>query len=174
MVKVSDRRAKYRTRSDKKGISARAEAVRIRLLGGFAVRVGERALREDEWRLKKAASLIKLLALAPRHRLHREQVIDALWPNLGMSAASNNLRQTLHSARRILDPSVGVDYLASQDDSLVLCPGSPLWVDVEAFEEATRAARRSEDPAGYEAALDLYTGELLPAERYEEWTEVHR
>jgi len=45
--------------------------VRVWLLGGFRVTVGPRSIGEEAWRLKKAASLLKLLALAPGHRLHR-------------------------------------------------------------------------------------------------------
>ena len=48
-----------------------AEAVRVRLLGGFRVAVGSRTIEEDAWRLRKAVALVKLLALAPGHRLHR-------------------------------------------------------------------------------------------------------
>ena len=91
-----------------------------------------------------------------------------------MSAASNNLRQTLHVARRTLDPTMGSRYLATREESLVLCPESSLWVDVGAFEEDARTARRSREPAVYRAALDLYTGELLPTDRYEEWAEEPR
>jgi predicted ATPase/DNA-binding SARP family transcriptional activator/DNA-binding CsgD family transcriptional regulator len=95
---------------------------------------------------------------------------------LGRRAASNNLRQALHTARHALetDSPAGSRYLASEEESLVLCPESSLWVDVEAFEEAARTARRSREPTAYEAALDLYAGELLPADRYEEWAEEHR
>ena len=74
-------------------------AVRIGLLGGFWVAVGERKVDESAWRLRKAASLIKLLALSPSHHLHRERAMDLLWPESGKKAASNNLRQTLHVAR---------------------------------------------------------------------------
>jgi hypothetical protein len=38
--------------------------------------VGPRAIDEREWTLHKAKSLVKLLALALRHRLHREHIID--------------------------------------------------------------------------------------------------
>jgi hypothetical protein len=38
------------------------EAVRVRMLGGFSVSDGSRMVGEDYWRLKKAASLVKLLA----------------------------------------------------------------------------------------------------------------
>ena len=151
-----------------------AEAIRIRLLGGFRVSVGDRTVPENAWRLRKAASLVKLLALAPGHRLHREQAMDLLWPDLGRRAASNNLRQVVHTVRQTLAPTEGSRYLASDSELLVLCPGGNLWVDVETFEEAAVSARRSRDPAAYRAAMDLYAGDLLPADRYEEWAEDHR
>jgi DNA-binding SARP family transcriptional activator len=99
--------------------------VRIRLLGGFSVSVGYRTIEESTWRLRKAANLVKLLALSPGHRMHREQVMDLLWPNLGKSAASNNLRQVLYGARRILDPTSDSHnrYLRLHDEQLTLCPG---------------------------------------------------
>jgi DNA-binding SARP family transcriptional activator len=76
--------------------------VRVWLLGRFEVSIGSRVIRENEWRLRKAASLVKLLALAPGHRLHRELVMDLLWPDLSPKAAANNLHQALHVARRTL------------------------------------------------------------------------
>jgi hypothetical protein len=150
------------------------EALRIKLLGGFSVSVRYRIIQQNEWRLRMAAALVKMLALSPNHRLHREQVIDALWPELGKRAASNNLRQALHAARRALasDSAVGSHYLATQDEQLALCPSGRLWVDVDRFVEAAATARRTRDPAAYRAAIELYAGELLPADIYEEWTEV--
>src|SRR5687767_9342905 len=84
--------------------SSSVETVRVRLLGSFQVSVGERNIEGKEWRLRKAATLLKLLALAPNHRLHREQAMETLWPELGARAASNNLGVTLHGARRTLEP----------------------------------------------------------------------
>jgi predicted ATPase/DNA-binding SARP family transcriptional activator/DNA-binding CsgD family transcriptional regulator len=152
------------------------DVVRVLLFGSFRVSVGSRAIGQDAWRLRKAASLVKLLALAPGHHLHREQVMEALWPNLGLRAASNNLRQALHVARRTLhpDPSVASRYLSLGSKQLALCPEGQLEVDVEAFERAAASARRSRDPAAYRAAIELYSGELLPEDRYEEWAESRR
>ena|SRR5829696_4300109 len=150
------------------------ETVRLWLLGGFRVSVGSRTIEKSAWRLRKAARLLKLLALASGHRLHREQVMEALWQELGKKAASNNLRRTLHTTRTILDSAEGSRYLASEDDSLVLCPRGSVWVDVDAFEEEEARARRSGDPAAYRAAIDLYTGDLLPEDRYEEWVDNRR
>jgi DNA-binding SARP family transcriptional activator len=152
----------------------RPEAVRVWLLGGFRVSVGSRTIEEGAWRLTKAAALLKLLALAPGTRLHREQAMDIFWPDLGKKAASNNLRKILHAARKVLDPIMGSHYLATEEESLVLCPKSDLWVDAEVFNEAAADAHRSRNPAAYRAALDLYGGELLPGDRYERWAEEPR
>ena len=155
------------------------EAVRVWLLGGFRVSVGSsRSIGEEEWRLKKAGGLLKLLALAPAHRLHREQAMDLLWPELDSEAAANNLHHALHIARRTLEPSAPAGtasgYLHLRGESLALSPAGPVWVDVEAFEEAATTARHALEPAAYRAAIDLYSGELLPQDRYEAWAEERR
>jgi predicted ATPase/DNA-binding SARP family transcriptional activator len=131
---------------------------------------------EAAWRLRKARSLVKLLVLAPGHRLHREQVLDLLWPDQEPGAAISNFRQTLYVARRALEPggSSSSRYLAVRGEILVLCPTEPLWTDMEAFAIAVARARRSREPADYRAALDLYAGDLLPEDRFEEWASDHR
>ena len=57
---------------------ARSGVVRVWLLGGFRVSVGPRTIEHDQWRLRKAAASVKLLALTPGHSLHREQAMDTL------------------------------------------------------------------------------------------------
>ena len=146
------------------------------MLGDFRVSVGARIIREGEWHLRKAGSLIKLLALASGHRLHREQVMEWLWPDLDPKAAANNLRYALHIARRTLERTSSADsrYLQLLGDHLALCSDGPLWVDVESFEDAAVAARHARDPAAYRGAVDLYAGDLLPQDRYEAWAEDRR
>jgi predicted ATPase/DNA-binding SARP family transcriptional activator/DNA-binding CsgD family transcriptional regulator len=152
------------------------ETLRVHLFNGFRVSVGSRVVDQGRWRHNKATALVKLLALAPGHRRHREEVVNLLWPDLDARAASNNLRQALHWARHALELTRGTSstYLARLGDLLVLCPGGLLWVDIEAFEDAASVARRSREPGVYRTALDLYAGELLPEDRYEVWAEERR
>ena len=51
--------------------SRSAAEVQISLLGGFAITVSGEPV-EDRWRLRKAKTLVKLLALARGHRLRRD------------------------------------------------------------------------------------------------------
>ena len=145
--------------------------LRIGLLGGFRVAVGARVVPEDAWSRRRPAAVIKLLALAPGHRLHREQVMDALWPGLAPDAAAANLRKALHHARRSLDPEEGAQLIASVGELLSL--REPV-VDVDAFRAAASHARRTSDAAAYDKAVELYHGDLLPEDLYEEWTFAHR
>src|SRR5919202_3358316 len=153
------------------------EAVRIRLLGGFEVSVGPWTVEGNKWRLRKARSLVKLLALAQEHRLQREQAMAALWPELDEKSAANNLHRALHFARGALEPgaeNATSRYLTLRGDLLELCSEGPLWVDVETFEEAARAARRAREPTAFRAAVDLYAGDLLPEDLYEDWASERR
>ena len=118
--------------------------VRIRLFGSFAV-AGESEIPAGAWRLRKAKSLVKLLALSPGRRLHREQVMELLWPERDPEAAANNLHQALYVARRAL-AAAGADastVLPLREDMLVLAPDGGVEVDVDVFETAVARARET-------------------------------
>src|SRR5215470_18208606 len=106
----------------------------VTLLGGFAAETGGAPVPDSAWRLRKARELVKLLALADGHRLHREQAMDALWPDRDPGAAANNLNQAVHAARKAL----GAEAIDVQDGLLRL----DVDLDVQAFESAAVEARR--------------------------------
>ena len=152
------------------------ETLRIWLFGGFRLIRGTREIAAAEWRLRKARNLIKLLALTPGHRLHREQVMEALWPHLEVAAAINNLRKVLHVARRVLG-SVGTAPAARDlvlQDEVLSFSSDTVWVDVDAFERDAERAQRSRDIAAYERALSYGADDLLPEDLYEEWSRARR
>jgi len=140
--------------------------VTVTLLGGFAAAVDAAPVPEKAWRLKKARELVKLLALAPGHRLHRERAMDVLWRDRDPTAAANNLNQAVHVARRAL----GADAIELRDEVLHLVAD----VDVDRFERAAADARHVDSAAAYRAALELYAGELLPENLYDDWAEARR
>jgi DNA-binding SARP family transcriptional activator len=92
----------------------------------------------------------------------------ALWPDLAAEAAGANLRKAVHVARRAL----GAVAITTCPDLLELWPRGDLTVQVERFEVASAAARRS--GAGADVAAEQPRGELLPKDRYGEWTELRR
>jgi predicted ATPase/DNA-binding SARP family transcriptional activator len=142
----------------------------IHLLGGFELHQGEVTLGAESFRLRKACDLFKLLVLASHHRMPRDQVMEWLWPDGDPKASTNSLGQALHAARQVLDIFQPAIYIHNSDGILELVSEEALWVDVEAFEAAAAQASRSQKLPLYQAALELYAGELLPEDRYAEWT----
>ncbi|MCZ7565656.1 MAG: AAA family ATPase [Burkholderiales bacterium] len=145
--------------------------VEIRLLGGFAASVDGARIPPGDWPGRRAAELVQLLGLADRHRLLREQIIDALWPQLAPEAGGANLRKAAHYARQALRSP---DAVVLRGGQVILCPSAALDVDALRFEREAGAALASGDPAACAAAAEGYAGELLPGASYEPWTEAAR
>ncbi len=143
----------------------------VRLLGGFDVQVDGTPVADDAWRLRKARSVVKVLALQTGRALHPERMQALLWPDRDRTAAANNLRQALYQARRAL-ATAGADgaaVLSVRGDLLMLCSDGDIALDIDAFGDAAGAADRTGAPAELERALAAYGGELLPEDPYEPW-----
>ena len=139
----------------------------IELLGRSAVTVDDQPVSSDAWRSRRAADVVKLLALAPGHRMHRLQVMDALWPESEPEASGTNLRKALHFARLALADERAI---VNEHGVLVLAPEARVDTDVERFEAASGRALETGDAATNRDAADLYRGDLLPDDIYESWT----
>jgi len=125
--------------------------IEVRLLGRFEVLVDSRSVPADAWAQRRATDLVKLLALAPGHRMPRDEVLEMLWPRLGPDAAASNLHKAASYARSALGDRGAV---VLRGGVVELAPGAEVSTDVERFE-------RGDDSA--------YGGELLPDEPYEQW-----
>lgn len=152
------------------------ELLSVRLLGAFSIALAGEPVGDERWRLRKAKTLLKLLALAPDRRLHADRAAEVLWPDRDRAATRNNLHQAIHAARRALG-SGGQDghrLLELREDVIALGPRDPVRIDVVEFERLAARARAECEVAPYRAALAIYQGELLPEDRYEEWTASRR
>src|SRR5215510_12771241 len=155
-----------------------SQTLTIRLLGPFELFVGDAPAPSHRWPRRKPKLLVKLLALQPRRQLHREQIIDLLWPDADFESAANNFHKAIHAARRAIEPNLKSGsrsrFVLIRDNLVALCAPGGVHVDVEAFESRAAAALRSDNPRLFEAALDLYRGDLLPEDLYEDWAVPQR
>ena len=117
----------------------------------------------------RTATSLYLLAFLCRHPdevFARDRVAGVLWPDFAESRARQNFRQALHHLLQVLEP--GADdkgtYLDVDRQTVRLKTGTPLWVDVEAFE---RHLQRADDEVDadrahhLESAMALYRGDFL-------------
>src|SRR5688572_28043308 len=129
---------------------------RIFLLGRFAVEVEGRSIPASAWKKRRPVEVLAALALAPGRMMHREELIDRVWPDKDLDAGANNLHRALHDLRRITDAD-----LTTLDRGVARLHES-VWVDVEAFEQGVKSD--SKDALAH--AVELYQGPLLPDDPY--------
>ncbi len=160
--------------------------LKIYTLGNFRVCLGQREV--ERWHSNKAKGILKLLVTHLGHPLPKDVFIEALWPDQPAQPANSSFRVALHQLRQTLgqleDSSPSCQYLRSDGSNHFLdCnnPGLPVWVDVVEFKSRwqagralERAGRHSEAITEYILAEELYRGDFLEEDIYDDWTTIPR
>jgi len=144
--------------------------VLLRCLGGFQFEIDGQAVDLTPLR-PRARALLRLLTMSANRDVHREHLVDALWPGTDLTVGTRRLQVAVSSVRQLVEQAglPGGEVLVRHGDAyrLALPPGAV--VDAETFEqglrEAESAARRGDLPAAAAArgsALSWYRGDLLP------------
>ena len=151
------------------------QAVRVRLLGDFAITAGDRAA--GPWPRPSARRLCALLLVSPGRRVSRDLACEELFPRLEPRAAARSLSKALSMARTALAElgEPGVALLGADLTHLWLSP--EILVDADGQADALHAGLAL--PPGQErddalAAALAVDGELLPDEPYADWADRAR
>jgi DNA-binding SARP family transcriptional activator len=157
---------------------AEPKAVRIQVLGGFAVSRQGQLVRLSDWQSKRARELLKMLIARRGHPVPRTVLIEALWPDDNADGLNNRLSVALTTIRSVLDPGhqfAAEHFINADKDSVALALESA-DVDVERFLAAAAEglARLRQGDAGdavpiLEAAEVAYSGEFLEENLYDDW-----
>lgn len=141
--------------------------LRIFALGGFRVLRGGVPIPATAWQRRKTRQLL-LYLLTRRQRVPRDEVLDALWPELPPDSAALALNTAFSDLRRILEPDLPrgspSHYLEREGDTLALRLTEGIWYDAWAFEQAARSGMECAPQA-----QALYRGDFLPEEPYADW-----
>ncbi len=159
-------------------LAAGRTELRLTLLGEFSIWLGQRPVPEAAFARRKALSLLKLLALQPGYQLHREQVMEHLWPELTPDSAATQLYKAIHQARKALavagPPEPPDALLHLRGDVLGLSAPGGVSTDLAEFESQARQALTTRDLDPLHRAAGRYTGDLLPGDLYEPWVAERR
>src|SRR6185437_3523717 len=160
--------------------------VRVYLLGHFRVERKEgnewQTVANRTWQRRRARALLGCLLSQPGRRMGREQVMEALWPELDVETAANRLNGAVHELRQILEPQIerpaASKLLRLERDILMLADTAQIWVDAEVFEVLLNRVNLTRDEAQVEHILEeaweLYEGDYLLEELYSEWASARR
>lgn len=124
------------------------------VLGPFEVNVGGK--RVQGWGGQKNRALFQYLLLHPDRPVHREVLMELLWPGHTYTSARNNLNVCIYGVRHALQTgSQACRFVLYRDSCYALDPGVTWRVDRTRFLSLVAAARAA---SGREAgrAIELY------------------
>jgi ATP/maltotriose-dependent transcriptional regulator MalT/DNA-binding SARP family transcriptional activator len=117
-----------------RGLARRlAPSVLVEDLGRIRIDIGGRVVEGSEVR-RKVLALFSLLLTKSKWTATREEVVDALWPELDPGAALNSLNQTVYFLRRVFEPS----YHEEISPGYVHQDGDTIWIDPELVDARSR------------------------------------
>jgi DNA-binding SARP family transcriptional activator len=156
--------------------------VQVRCFGGFTMLRSGKAV--DLGAVKpRARTALRFLAVNAGRGVHREQLMQALWPDVDPSSATRNLQVAISAVRRCLDPDAprGASSLLVREGDTYRLRLDDADLDVSTFESALADARiaRAEGDLdrsrlALETAMSVYRGDLLPEDGPSEWVVERR
>jgi DNA-binding SARP family transcriptional activator len=163
-------------RVDRPRTPAESPGVSLRCLGGFSLAAAGAELPWRELR-PRVRSLLMLLAMNHGRQVHREQLVDALWPDSMLASGIRSLQVAVSSIRQCLSAGgITEDALRRHGDAYALAlPGaSDQLADFERLVQAAGREQGAEALGSRLAALDRYAGDLLPEVGPAEWVVEER
>lgn len=140
------------------------------------IHVGDRQVQGSSIR-RKVLALLCFLLTKPTLSSTRDQVLDALWPDMSPTEASNSLNQTVYFLRRVFEDP----YVDDLSPGYVHHDSDLIWLDPELVSSASNDCRRlikslplSPSPDQVGAVVGAYKGRFALDFEYEEWASPYR
>ncbi len=158
--------------------------INIETLGGFRLYRGLTVMEEREWGGHLPKFLLKAIVTYGSRQVPKDQIIEALWPEVTAQSGERNLKITLHRLRKVLEPEMdkafGSSYVYLKANVMYL-DEELCKTDLDDFLSFCRRGEKKEREGDTEAALflynnalDLYKGDFLSEELYTSWIDAKR
>ena len=158
----------------------------VRLLGEFEAARDENFHQPIEWPRKQTQQLFKLLISQRGEIFSQDQLIDMIFPKLDPQNAIKNLHKRISELRSALEPNrpkgQSSQYVESPSQgNYRFSPETDCRIDIEHFDTLSQQAERLADQGDFTAslkkfddALEIYRGDYLREDLYEEWAQALR
>jgi PAS domain S-box-containing protein len=155
--------------------------LQIFTLGGFGIVAAGRSIDVAKWKRKQAVTLLKYLTTQLDRPVHRERLLDCLWPDVDRSRGWGRLKVTTYYLRRELRANGMSDDVVKTVGNAYLLRRDAVWLDADVFERLVTEGRALQDEAQWSDALDryveaqrLYRGDYLEEETFADWCAEER
>jgi DNA-binding SARP family transcriptional activator len=153
-----------------------AERVYIEDQGRVSLQVGTRVVLGSAVR-RKVLAMLSFLITRPDLSATRDQVLEALWPDLDPEVAVNSLNQTVYFLRRVIEE----DYSDDLSPGYVHHDSDVVWLDPELITSRSVECRTlirelpsAPSPDDVERLTLIYRGRFALDFEYEEWAAAYR
>ena len=158
-----------------------AGLLQVFMLGKFGLVANEQGIDTERWKRRQAITLFKILATHLGRPVHREKILDSLWPDVDEERGWGRLKVTMYYLRTQLRASgIGEDAIRTVGSAYLLRRDA-VWLDAEHFEKLAsegrtlqNKGRRDEALRCFDEALYLYRGDYLEQDVYSDWCAEER
>ncbi len=158
-----------------------APMLRVFALGQFGLVVGDQSVGIARWARKQALTLLRHLVTARGHPVHRERLIESLWPDATERQGRERFKVTVYFLRRQLRRANMAEEVIGTSGETYWLRRERVWVDADVFEARVNegrtldSERRLDDAARcYGEARKLYNGDYFAEYPYEDWCAEER
>lgn len=156
-------------------VQAEKNRISVRMLGDFSITYEGKEIVLGRKSTLKFIQLLQMVWLRGDKGISKEQLGKALYEGDDLSDINNSINNLLYQLRRQL-VKAGLpkgEYISRREMKYVMDDRFPVVIDVQEFEyHMSLAGYETDDQKKlkhYQAAFDLYRGELLPAACTEVW-----
>ena len=147
----------------------------VESFGRFSVARGS---EEIKWGRQSARVLFQLLLTERGRLLHREQIMETLWPDATTDEAARHFKTAYASLCKELEPkrqrNAPTVYIERRGSRYGVRESADIQFDAARFDALLLEADRTRTADTYRAALTLYRGEYLADAPYAEWANTER
>lgn len=158
--------------------------IQVQTLGSFQLWRTSTPVNTKEWGRDVSVQLFQFFVTNRHwHGLHKEQIIDRIWPDLDGKAGQQNFKVALHGLSKVLEP----DRKSRTESKYIIRQGptyhldfADIWLDVESLDQLVALGNQTltDQPhlakRAYREAIELYKGSFLPSRLYDDWSSEER
>jgi PAS domain S-box-containing protein len=153
----------------------------INTLGRFALAVEDCDLEINKWKRKQALTLLKILTLHLDRGVHRNVLVEHLWPDADEAHGLERLKATMYFLRKQLRTAGAPENVVERTGKTYALLGDAVWVDALAFEAHVAEGSTLQSQHQWDEALEcfkqaqcLYRGDYMEEDIYADWCTEER
>ena len=155
--------------------------LQIFALGKFGLAANGRGVAVEKWKRRQAVTLLKFLLTQLDRPVHRERILDCLWPDVDEKRGWGRLKVTMYYLRTQLRAAGASEDAVRTVGDAYLLRRDAVWVDAENFEKLVAEGRTLQSKGRgdealrcYDEAQFLYRGDYFEQDVFADWCAEER